>query len=71
MSLSTFSLQINICKILRNKLKIRGVFYMEITVIKGSIDYIDDCEEALVNSELGKRYFSEKGKARKALLEKH
>lgn len=42
---------------------------MEITVIKGSIDYIDDCEEALVNSELGKRYFSEKGKARKALEE--
>jgi len=42
---------------------------MEITVIKGSINYIDDCEEALVNSELGKRYFSEKGKARKALEE--
>jgi ribosomal protein S18 acetylase RimI-like enzyme len=55
--------------ILRNKLKIRGVFYMEITVIKGSLNYIDDCEEALVNSELGKRYFSEKGKARKALEE--
>jgi ribosomal protein S18 acetylase RimI-like enzyme len=42
---------------------------MEITVIKGSINYIDDCEEAIVNSELGKRYFSEKGKARKALEE--
>ena len=42
---------------------------MEITVIKGSINYIDDCEEALVNSELGKRYFSEEGKARKALEE--
>jgi ribosomal protein S18 acetylase RimI-like enzyme len=47
----------------------RGVFYMEITVIKGSINYIDDCEDALVNSELGKRYFSEKGSARKSLEE--
>lgn len=27
---------------------------MEIKVIKGSINYIDDCEDALVNSELGK-----------------
>lgn len=42
---------------------------MEITVIKGSINYIDDCEDALLNSELGKRYFSEKGKARRALEE--
>ncbi|MDP4268479.1 MAG: N-acetyltransferase [Bacteroidota bacterium] len=42
---------------------------MEITVIKGSINYIDDCEDALVNSELGKRYFSEKGSARKSLEE--
>jgi ribosomal protein S18 acetylase RimI-like enzyme len=42
---------------------------MEITIIKGSINYLNDCEEALVNSELGTRYFSEKGKARKALEE--
>lgn len=42
---------------------------MEIKIIKGSINYIEDCEDALVNSELGKRYFSEKGKARKALEE--
>jgi ribosomal protein S18 acetylase RimI-like enzyme len=40
---------------------------MEITIVKGSIDYINDCEDALVNSELGKRYFSRKGSARKAL----
>jgi len=42
---------------------------MEITVVKGSISYINDCEDALVNSELGKRYFSEKGSARKSLEE--
>ncbi len=42
---------------------------MDITIIKGSINHIDDCEDALVNSELGKRYFSEKGSARKSLEE--
>lgn len=42
---------------------------MDITVVKGSISYINDCEDALVNSELGKRYFSEKGSARKSLEE--
>lgn len=42
---------------------------MDIMVVKGSMDYINDCEEALVNSELGKRYFSEAGSARKALEE--
>lgn len=42
---------------------------MDITIVKGSINHLDDCEEALVNSELGKRYFSEKGSARKSLEE--
>jgi len=42
---------------------------MDITIIKGSINYLDDCEDALVNSELGGRYFSEKGSARKSLEE--
>ncbi len=42
---------------------------MDITTLKGSIDYLDDCEDALVNSDLGKRYFSEKGSARKSLEE--
>jgi len=42
---------------------------MDITVIKGSINYINDCEDALVNSELGRRYFSETGSARKSLEE--
>lgn len=40
---------------------------MEITIRKGSIDFINDCEDALLNSELGIRYFSKKGSARKAL----
>lgn len=40
---------------------------MEIKIVKGSVDYIDACEEALVNSELGMRYFSASGSARKAL----
>jgi ribosomal protein S18 acetylase RimI-like enzyme len=42
---------------------------MEIAIVKGSIDYINDCEDALLNSGLGKRYFSGKGSARKALEE--
>lgn len=42
---------------------------MKMTIIKGSIEYINDCEAALVNSELGKRYFSKEGSARKALQE--
>lgn len=42
---------------------------MDITIVKGSMNYLDDCEDALVNSELGKRYFSEKGSARKSLEE--
>jgi ribosomal protein S18 acetylase RimI-like enzyme len=40
---------------------------MEITVAKGDIRYRNDCEEALVDSELGRRYFSEKGSALCAL----
>jgi len=40
---------------------------MEITTVKGSMAYINDCEGILLNSELGIRYFSEKGSARKVL----
>jgi ribosomal protein S18 acetylase RimI-like enzyme len=42
---------------------------MEVNIIKGSIEYMNDCEDALVNSELGRRYFSQSGSARKALQE--
>lgn len=40
---------------------------MEITIVKASMDYINDCEDALLNSELGIRYFPRKGSARKTL----
>ncbi|MGH4137086.1 GNAT family N-acetyltransferase [Clostridium sp.] len=40
---------------------------MEINIIKGSMEYINYCEDILLNSELGIRYFSEKGSARRAL----
>jgi ribosomal protein S18 acetylase RimI-like enzyme len=42
---------------------------MEINIIKGSKEYINACEEALVNSELGRRYFSKEGSAKKAINE--
>lgn len=42
---------------------------MEIKIVNGSMDYINDCEDALLNSELGIRYFSGIGSARKALEE--
>jgi hypothetical protein len=28
----------------------------ELIIKKGSVEYLNDCEEALLNSELGKRY---------------
>jgi ribosomal protein S18 acetylase RimI-like enzyme len=51
------------------KFNIDGGCFMDITIIKGRLKYLDDSEDALVNSELGKRYFSEKGSARKSLEE--
>jgi ribosomal protein S18 acetylase RimI-like enzyme len=42
---------------------------MDIVIVKGDMNYINDCEEALVNSELGNRYFLAEGKARSALEE--
>jgi ribosomal protein S18 acetylase RimI-like enzyme len=40
---------------------------MGITIDKGNIVHLKDCEEAIVNSELGKRYFSQTGSARSSL----
>ncbi len=40
---------------------------MEITIDKGNIRHLKDCEEALVNSELGRRYFSQAGSAGSSL----
>ncbi len=42
---------------------------MDKTIIKGKINYINDCEDTLLDSELGKRYFSNEGSARKSLEE--
>ena len=42
---------------------------MDITIEKGSLEYINDCEEALLNSELGRTSFSREGSARTAILE--
>jgi Acetyltransferases len=42
---------------------------MEITIVKGNTEYIEDCEKALVQSELGRKYFTEEGSARRALEE--
>ena len=42
---------------------------METKIIKGNISFINECEDALVNSLLGKKYFSEAGSARKTLEE--
>lgn len=42
---------------------------MAISIEKGSMEYINDCEDALLNSELGRTYFSREGSARNAILE--
>ena len=42
---------------------------MEITIEKGHIKHLNDCEQALLNSTLGKKYFSENKAAAKAVKE--
>jgi len=42
---------------------------MDIRIKKGSLEYLNDCEEALLNSELGKRYFDGAGSGKKAIIE--
>lgn len=42
---------------------------MDIRCEKGSLKYLNHCEEALLNSELGRRYFPKEGSARNAVLE--
>ena len=42
---------------------------MNITIHKGSLQYLHDCKQALVNSELGRKYFTDEGRAEKAILE--
>ena len=42
---------------------------MNIAIQKGSLQYIEDCKNALVNSELGRKYFEREGSAEEAILE--
>lgn len=42
---------------------------MDICIKKGTLEYLNDCEEALINSELGRRYFTNEGSGKKAILE--
>ncbi len=42
---------------------------MEIHITKGTVRYLDACEAALTDSELGRHYFSQEGGARKAIEE--
>lgn len=42
---------------------------MDIRMEKGCLRYIDDCCDALINSELGRRYFANEGSAHKAIQE--
>jgi len=42
---------------------------MDICIKKGTLEYLNDCEEALINSELGRKYFANEGSGKKAILE--
>lgn len=42
---------------------------MNIVIEKGSMEYLNDCEEALLHSALGENYFSIEGSAKDAILE--
>lgn len=36
---------------------------MEISILKGNLEHLEDCKKALINSEFGKVYFSSEGSA--------
>lgn len=42
---------------------------MDIRIEKGSLKYLSDCECALLNSELGRKYFEHEGSGKKAIIE--
>jgi ribosomal protein S18 acetylase RimI-like enzyme len=41
---------------------------MEISIVKGKIEYLNECRSALMSSELGDQYFKTSEKAEKTLL---
>lgn len=42
---------------------------MDIRIEKGSLKHLSDCECALLNSELGRKYFEHEGSGKKAIIE--
>ena len=42
---------------------------MDIIIRKGTLQHLSDCEQALLDSELGRRYFENDGSGGKAILE--
>lgn len=46
-----------------------GEEQMDMIIEKGSLQYLNDCEEALLDSELGRQYFSNEGAVKNAILE--
>ena len=42
---------------------------MDIQIINGNLEYLEDCKEALLISELGKKYFSNTENAQRAIVE--
>lgn len=42
---------------------------MDIEIQKGKIEFLNDCKDALINSELGKRYFEDHKSANEAIKE--
>ena len=42
---------------------------MDIRIEKGTRQYLNDCEEALLKSELGRKYFTGAGAGKKAVPE--
>ena len=42
---------------------------MNITIREGEPKHLEDCKQALLNSELGRKYFANEGNAEKAILE--
>ena len=48
---------------------ILGGEFLDIKIIKGNSEHLEDCKEALLKSPLGKHYFQSKGSAHKAIEE--
>lgn len=59
---------------MQDTVKISYVYFvrgrqMEIVIQKGTLQYLNDCEEILLNSQLGRKYFTGEDTGKKAILE--